>query len=170
MCGRWFFDELVLVEVRVEVRLDDLCGIPAWRHQTGSSFPERCLMCLAIGPPSGDRHRSRKHVGDTGNQSGILLPVWCRHGGIRRKSTGPASDSPNPSRKRVYDTEYQPGKLLPVYCRHGGFRGDGLPRGGRLQRPQGWTTPRFARRSDSAFRASPRHGEGQRPVFTVSLL
>ena len=84
--GRWFFEVLVLLEVR----LDDICGIPAWRHQTGSSFPERCLMCLAIGPPSGDRHRSRKHVGDTGNRSGILLPVRCHHGGIRPKSTGPA--------------------------------------------------------------------------------
>ena len=77
-----------------------------------------------------------------GNQSGIVLPDWCRHGRIRRKLTGPASDSPNPSRTGVYDTEHQPGKLLPVYCRHGGFRGDGLPRGGRLQRPRGWTMVR----------------------------
>ena len=45
-CGRRFFDELELLEVR----LYDLFENPAWRHQTGSSFPERCLMFLTIGP------------------------------------------------------------------------------------------------------------------------
>ena len=66
-----FLEELGLVEVR----LDDLCENPAWRHQTGSSIPERCLMFLTIGPASGGRQRSGKHVGNTGNHYRKLLPV-----------------------------------------------------------------------------------------------
>ena len=67
VCGRGFFDELELSEVR----LDDLFEIPAWQHQTGSSIPERCLMFLTIGPTSGGRQRSGKHVDDTGNSMEI---------------------------------------------------------------------------------------------------
>ena len=105
----------------VEVRLDDLVENPAWRQQTGSSIPERCLMFLRIGRASGGRGQPGKHVGNTGNQWGKLLPAWCRHGGIRRKSTGPASDSRISSRKRGFDTQHHAGKLLPVLCRHGGI-------------------------------------------------
>ena len=39
----------------VEVRLDDFRRIPAWRQQTGSSIPQRCLMFLSIGRASGGR-------------------------------------------------------------------------------------------------------------------
>ena len=59
----------------VEVRLDDLVENPAWRQQTGSSIPERCLMFLTIGRDSGGRGRPGKHVGNTENHSGKLLPV-----------------------------------------------------------------------------------------------
>ena len=59
----------------VEVRLDDLVENPAWRHQTGSSILERRLMFLTIGPASGGRQLSGKHVSNTGNHSGKLLPV-----------------------------------------------------------------------------------------------
>ena len=59
----------------VEVRLDDLVENPAWRQKTGSSIPERCLMFLTIWRDSGGRGRSGKHVGNTGNHSGKLLPV-----------------------------------------------------------------------------------------------
>ena len=68
----------------VEVRLDDLCENPAWRQQTRSSIPERYLMFLTIGQASSGRRRSGKHVGNTGNHSGKLLPVWCRHGELDR--------------------------------------------------------------------------------------
>ena len=51
--------------ILVEVRLDDLVENPAWRQQTGSSIPERCLMFLTIGQVSGGRQRSGKHVDNT---------------------------------------------------------------------------------------------------------
>ena len=70
----------------VGIRIDDLRENPAWRQQTGSSTSERYLMFLTIGPASGGRQQSGKHVGNTGNQPGKLLPVWCRHAGIRRKN------------------------------------------------------------------------------------
>ena len=59
----------------VEVRLDDLVENPAWRQQTGSSIRERCLMFLRIERASGGRGQREKHVGNTGNHSGKLLPV-----------------------------------------------------------------------------------------------
>ena len=59
----------------VDLRLDDWRGNAAWRQQTGSSIPERCLMFLTIGRDSGGRGRPEKHVGNTGNHSKKLLPV-----------------------------------------------------------------------------------------------
>ena len=51
VAGVWegFHEKLGLVEVR----LDDLRENPAWRQQTGSSIPERCLIFLTIGQASG---------------------------------------------------------------------------------------------------------------------
>ena len=72
----------------VKVRLDDLVENPAWRQQTGSSIPDRCLMVLRIERTSGGRRRPEKHVGNIGNHSGKLLPVWVRHLGNRRWTTG----------------------------------------------------------------------------------
>ena len=72
----------------VEIRLDDLVENPAWRQQTGSSIPDRCLMVLRIERTSGGRRRPEKHVGNIGNHSGKLLPVWVRHLGNRLWTTG----------------------------------------------------------------------------------
>ena len=55
-------------------------------------------MLMRIGRASGGRGRPGKHFGNTGNHSGILLPVRCRHGGIGPKSTGPAWNSREASR------------------------------------------------------------------------
>ena len=83
----------------VDLRLDDWRGNPAWRQQTGSSIPERCLMLMRIGRASGGRGRPGKHFGNTGNHSGKVLPVRCRHGGIGPKSTGAAWNSREASRR-----------------------------------------------------------------------
>ena len=85
----------------VEVRSDDLRENPARWHQTGSRIPERCLMFLTIGPASGGRQQSGKYVGNTGNHSGKLLPVWCRHGGTRPKSSRLAWISGEASRREL---------------------------------------------------------------------
>ena len=72
------------------------------------------------GPPSGSPDQSRNHACNTGNLSGKLLPVCCRHLGKWWKSTGPASDSRNPSINHVGDTGNPSRTALPVCCHHGG--------------------------------------------------
>ena len=117
----------------MEVRLDDLFENPAWRHQTGSSFLERCLMFLTIGPASGVRQQSRKHVGDTGNPSGNYFR-FGRHYGMARAPSEATRERRRQQRCRR-DPKGPAGKffcpvklrrrcrlLLPVRCRHGGSR------------------------------------------------
>ena len=83
-------------------------------------------MFLTIGPASGVRQRSRKHVGDTGNPSGKLLPVcaatmeWRERRRQRRRRRSPKGRAgkfvcPVKLRRRCR-------LLLPVRCRHGGSR------------------------------------------------
>ena len=103
----------------VDLRLDDWRGNPAWRQQTGSSIPERCLMLMRIGRASGGRGRPGKHFGNTGNHSGKVLPVRCRHGGIGPKSTGAAWNSREASRRVKKHREESSGRRYGLFGKWG---------------------------------------------------
>jgi len=51
----------------------------------------------STGPTAVSHNPSTNHARHMGNRCGTPLPVCCRHGKIRSKSTEPASDSKNPS-------------------------------------------------------------------------
>ena len=113
-----FLDEFTLLHVW----LIDSRRFPAWRQWTGSSFPERSLMCQTTKTDCADLGQSYSIDGTRRAHRepvpGILHPVWCRHGGTRLESTRQASKCRNPSRKRVGHTEHRFQRLFPVCCRH----------------------------------------------------
>ena len=119
-----FLEELGLVEVR----LDDLCENPAWRQQTGSSILERCLMFLTIGRDSGGRGRPGKHVGNTENHSGKLLPVCAATVKFDGNRVGQPQTAGNCRENACTTPSTIRGKLLPVWCCRGGTR----PKSSRL--------------------------------------